>query len=192
MYSVAVTKHRGSSDFCFTQFKIECIQYTAMEIQPISVFKSLNITLVAMWSEVYIQSAECCWTLLHLLLWSRVSNCFEWLCVMKRQRDFLAHVLVQQAIRKKKMLSDNAVGRLRTARPTTVDRLPQEANVPKCSDRIRAHRVYYLTILSTEISEHGVKLTTHLQPMHSLTICGAKPPLPMFRNGEHKEKLQAK
>jgi hypothetical protein len=92
---------------------------------------------------------------------------------------------------KKKMLSDNAIGRLRTARPTTVVRLPQEANVLKCSCRLRAHRDYYLTIPSTEISDRGVKLTTHLHTMQSLTICGAKPPLPMFLNGEHKE-LQAK
>jgi len=90
---------------------------------------------------------------------------------------------------KKLMRSDNAVGKLRTARPTTVVRIPHEANVLKCSDRLRAHRDYYLTILSTEISERGVKLTTHLHPMQSLTICGAKPPLPMFLNGEHKEKL---
>jgi len=90
------------------------------------------------------------------------------------------------------MRSDNAVDRLRNARPTTVVRLPEEANVLKCSDRLRAHRDYYLTILSTEISDRGVKLTTHLHPMHSLTIYGAIPPLPMFPNGEHKEKLQAK
>ena len=76
-YSTAVAKRRGSSDFCVTQFKIKCIQYTAMEIQPISVFKSLNLTPVAVRNEVYIQSAVCCLTLLHLLLRSRVSNRFE-------------------------------------------------------------------------------------------------------------------
>lgn len=109
---------------------------------------------------------------------------------MKWQRDFLAHVLVQHAI--KKMRSDNAVGRLQTARPTTVVRLPQEANVLKCSDRLRAHRDYYLTILSTGVSDRGVQLTTHLYPTQSLTICGPIPPLPMFLNGEHKEMIQAK
>jgi hypothetical protein len=73
-----------------------------------------------------------------------------------------------------------------------VVRLPQDVNVLKCSDQLKAYRDYYLTILSTEISDGGVKLTTHLHPMQSLTICGAKPPFPMFLNGEHKEKLQAK
>jgi hypothetical protein len=110
---------------------------------------------------------------------------------MKWQRDFLAHALVQHMLQKKKR-SHNAVSRLRTARPTTVVRFPQEANVLKCSDRLRAHGDYYLTILSMEISDRGVKLTTHLHPLQSLTICGAKPPLPTFLNGEHKVKLQAK
>jgi hypothetical protein len=100
---------------------------------------------------------------------------------MKWQRDFLAHVLVQHAIQKKR--SYNAVGRLRTARPTTVVRFPQEANVLKCSDRLRAHGDYYLTNLSTQISDRGVKLTTHLHPMQSLTICGAIPPLPTLLKG---------
>jgi hypothetical protein len=45
-----------------------CIQYIAMEIQLISVFKTLNLTLVAVRCEVYIQSAVCCLTLLQLLL----------------------------------------------------------------------------------------------------------------------------
>jgi hypothetical protein len=90
------------------------------------------------------------------------------------------------------MRSDNAVGRLRTARPTTVVRLLEEANVLKCSDRLRAHRDYYLTILSTEIGDRGVKLTTHLHPMQSLTVRGAIPAHPMSLNGEHKEKLQTK
>ena len=60
MYRSAVAQRRGSSDFCVTLFKIKCIQHTAMEIQPISVFKSLNLTLVAVWRKVYIKSAVYC------------------------------------------------------------------------------------------------------------------------------------
>jgi hypothetical protein len=73
-----------------------------------------------------------------------------------------------------------------------VVRFPQEANVLKYSDRLRAQGDDYLTILSREINDRGVKVTTHLHPMQSLTIFGAIPPLPTFLNGDHKVKLQAK